>query len=77
MTRQGGPLGFNRTLFPCNVSGWHRYYTKEERKAIYGTHGGYVSKVTDVITPLVEQGYVLKTDAKAAIRDAALSDIAK
>ena len=33
----------NGTLFPCNVSGWHRYYTPEELKAMYGTHGHYVS----------------------------------
>ena len=36
----------NGTLFPCNVSGWHRYYTDAELKAMYRNHGGYVSKVT-------------------------------
>ena len=63
--------------FPCNVSGWHRYYTAAELKAMYGTHGRYVAKVIGVITPLVLQGYVLPFDAAAAIRDAALSDVAK
>ena len=35
----------NGTAFPCNVSGWHRYYTAEELKAMYGTHGHYVLQV--------------------------------
>ena len=67
----------NGPAFPCNVSGWHRYYTAAELKAMYGNHGHYVSKVTHVIDPLVEQGYVLRDDANAAIRDAAQSDVAK
>jgi hypothetical protein len=67
----------NGPAFPCNVSGWHRYYTDAELKAMYGSHGRYVSKVTNVIDPLVEQGYVLRDDATAAIRDAAHSDVAK
>ena len=67
----------NGTLFPCNVSGWHRYYTAEELKALYGTHSNYVSQVRDVINPLVEEGYVLKYDAKAAIRDARHSTVGK
>ena len=44
---------------------------------MYGTHGHYVSRVTNIIDSLVEQGYVLRNDAKAAIRDAARSDVAK
>ena len=67
----------NGPAFPCNVSGWHRYYTDAELKAMYKSHGGYVSKVTNVMTPLVEQGYVLDTEAETAIRVAAQSDIAK
>jgi len=67
----------NGTQFPCNVSGWHRYYTAEELKAMYGTHDNYVLAVEEVINPLVEDGYVLRTDASAAIRDAAQSDVAK
>jgi hypothetical protein len=63
----------NGTQFPCNVSGWHRYYTDAELRAMYRNHGGYVSKVTSVINPLVHEGYVLRTDAQAAIRDAARS----
>ena len=63
--------------FPCNVSGWHRYYTAAELKEMYGNHGRYVSKVTNIIDPLVEHGYVLRDDANAAIRDAAQSDVAK
>jgi hypothetical protein len=67
----------NGPAFPCNVSGWHRYYTDAELKAMYGNHGRYVSKVTNVINPLVQAGYVLEDDAEAAIRDAARSDVAK
>jgi Alpha/beta hydrolase domain len=67
----------NGTSFPCNVSGWHRYYTDAELKAMYGNHRRYVSKVTHVIEPLVEEGYVLKDDAEAAIRQAARSDVAR
>ena len=33
-TAEQGAL--NGTAFPCNVSGWHRYYTKDELKAMYG-----------------------------------------
>ncbi len=67
----------NGTLFPCNVSGWHRFYTRQELKAMYGTHGHYVSKVRKVMKPLVAEGYVLRTDGSAAVRDAARSDVAK
>jgi hypothetical protein len=67
----------NGTQFPCNVSGWHRYYTPEELKALYGTHGNYVSKVREVMNPLVAEGYVLRAEGRAAIRDAARSDVAK
>ena len=67
----------NGTQFPCNVSGWHRFYTKQELKAMYGNHGHYVSAVRTVMNPLVAEGYVLREDGAAAIRDAARSDIAK
>ena len=67
----------NGTLFPCNVSGWHRFYTAEELKALYRTHGRYVLKVSSIIIPLMKQGYVLKDDAIAAIRDAAHSTVGK
>ncbi len=76
-TADQGALNGGPTNFPCNVSGWHRYYTAAELKAMYGTHGRYVAKVIGVITPLVLQGYVLPYDAVAAVRDAALSDVAK
>jgi hypothetical protein len=74
-TAEQGAL--NGTLFPCNVSGWHRFYTRQELKAIYGTHGHYVSKVRKVMRPLVAEGYVLRKDGSAAVRDAARSDVAK
>jgi hypothetical protein len=74
-TAEQGAL--NGTFFPCNVSGWHRFYTEEELKALYGTHGHYVSEVRDVMNPLVAEGYVLRTDGSAAVRDAAQSDVAK
>ena len=67
----------NGTAFPCAVSGWHRYYTPTELKAMYGTHGRYVSKVLQVIGPLVADGYVLPADGAAAVLDAALSDVAR
>src|SRR5215204_7347979 len=63
----------NGPAFPCNVSGWHRYYTDAELKAMYGHHGRYVSKVTNVIESLAEKGYVLDDHAETAIRDAARS----
>jgi hypothetical protein len=67
----------NGPAFPCNVSGWHRYYTPAELKAMYHTHGLYVSKVASVMYPLVLQGYVLMDDANAAVLDAARSDVAR
>ncbi|WP_406033164.1 alpha/beta hydrolase domain-containing protein [Nocardioides sp. NBC_00163] len=67
----------NGPAFPCNVSGWHRYYSDAELKAMYKTHAQYVSKVRKVMTPLVSEGYVLPADAAAAIRDAARSDVAR
>lgn len=67
----------NGTQFPCNVSGWHRFYTKQELKAIYGNHDHYVSAVRTVMNPLVAEGYVLREDGSAAIRDAARSDVGK
>ena len=74
-TAEQGAL--NGTLFPCNVSGWHRFYTKEELKAMYGTHGRYVAKVVRAMYPLVAEGYVLPADGLAAVVDAARSDVAK
>ena len=67
----------NGPAFPCNVSGWHRFYTDAELKAMYGNHGRYVWKVAIVIYPLVRQGYVLKHEANAAVRDAARSNVAR
>jgi hypothetical protein len=67
----------NGPSFPCNVSGWHRYYTAAELKAMYRNHGRYVSKVANIIDSLVDQGYVLRHDANAQIRHAAQSDVAK
>ena len=67
----------NGSSFPCNVSGWHRYYTAAELKAMYGNHGRYVSKVTNIIDSLAERGYVLRADAKGQVRAAARSDVAK
>jgi len=67
----------NGPSFPCNVSGWHRYYSDAELKAMYKTHGHYVLKVAGVIYPLVARGYVLWDDANAAVRDAARSDVAR
>jgi hypothetical protein len=67
----------NGTAFPCNVSGWHRYYTNAELKQIYKSHGGYVSKVSSIMSALADAGYVLEEDAEAAIRDAAQSGVGK
>jgi hypothetical protein len=67
----------NGTAFPCNVSGWHRYYTQSELKTLYKSHGGYVSKVTNIMDGLVDAGYVLEYDAEAAIRDAGRSNVGK
>ncbi|MFI0446636.1 alpha/beta hydrolase domain-containing protein [Actinomadura sp. 6N118] len=67
----------NGTAFPCAVSGWHRYYTRAELRAMYGSHGRYVSRVLRVMGPLVADGYVLPSDGAAAVRDAALSDVAR
>lgn len=67
----------NGTAFPCNVSGWHRYYTQAELKAMYQSHGAYVSKVSNIMNGLVDAGYVLEYDAEAAIRDAARSKVGK
>ena len=52
------------------MSGWHRYYTRAELKAMYKNHARYVAKVINVIAPLVRQGYVLAYEAAAEIRDA-------
>jgi hypothetical protein len=67
----------NGPAFPCNVSGWHRYYTPTELKAMYGSHGRYVVKVAGVIYPLAAQGYVLWDEANAAVLDAARSNVAR
>ena len=74
-TAEQGAL--NGTAFPCAVSGWHRYYTKQELKAMYGSHGSYVAKVAKVMARLVADGYVLGGDALAAVLDAARSDVGK
>jgi len=67
----------NGPAFPCNVSGWHRYYTAAELRTLYGNHGRYISKVRDILRPLVKDGYVLQSDAKAAILEADHSTVGK
>ena len=74
-TAEQGAL--NGTAFPCAVSGWHRYYTRRELKAMYGTHGHYVVEGGQVMARLVADGYVLGADALAAVLDAARSDVGK
>ncbi|MBT9487919.1 MAG: hypothetical protein IV093_10460 [Rubrivivax sp.] len=67
----------NGTVFPCGISGWHRDYTPSELKVLYGDHGNYVAMVTHAMVQAATDGYILATDAVAAIRDAENSDVAK
>jgi hypothetical protein len=67
----------NGTKFPCSISGWHRYYTTAELKALYGSHANYVAQVTHAMIRAASDGYIRAVDAVAAIRDAESSDVAK
>jgi hypothetical protein len=67
----------NGTQFPCSISGWHRDYTPSELKSLYGSHGNYVSQVTQAMVKAASDGYILQVDAAAAIREAGNSDVAK
>ncbi|PCJ39822.1 MAG: hypothetical protein COA71_13130 [SAR86 cluster bacterium] len=67
----------NGSAFPCSVSGYHRYYTDEELRGIYGYHDNYVAQVRVIMQQAVKDGYVLQHDAIASIREAVRSDVAK
>tara|TARA_R110000824_G_scaffold336_4_gene2034 strand:- start:91526 stop:92989 length:1464 start_codon:yes stop_codon:yes gene_type:complete len=67
----------NGTAFPCSVSGYHRYYTNEELRNIYGHHSNYVAQVREIMLQAVKDGYVLRHDAIAAIHEAEASSVAK
>lgn len=67
----------NGSAFPCSVSGYHRWYTDAELRALYGNHGGYVSQVSSAMHAAASAGYILREDAQAAIREAARSDVGK
>src|SRR5439155_10068259 len=56
----------NGTVFPCGISGWHRYYTPAELKGLYGNHGNYVAQVTKAMVKAATDGYILAVDAAAA-----------
>jgi Alpha/beta hydrolase domain len=68
---------FNGTAFPCSVSGSHRYYTAQELKARYHTHGQYVAQVAAAVLTAVKDGYELPHDAAVAVKDAATSSVAR
>ena len=68
---------FNGTAFPCSVSGSHRYYTPQELKARYLTHGAYVAQVAAAALTAVKDGYELPYDAAVAVKDAATSLVAR
>ena len=59
------------------MSGWHRYYTEQELKAMYGSHDPYVAKVREVIESSGCRRLRAGDDASAALRDAARSTVAK
>jgi hypothetical protein len=67
----------NGMMFPCSISGWHRYYTPAELRSLYGNHSGYVAQVTHAMLKAAKDGYILAADALSAIRDAEKSDVAK
>jgi hypothetical protein len=67
----------NGTAFPCSVSGSHRYYTPQELKARYHTHGAYVAQVAAAALTAVKDGYELPYDAAVAVKDAATSSVAR
>lgn len=63
--------------FPCAVGGYTIDYTAAELKVMYGSHGRYVSKISQTAEALVAAGYMLEFDAQASISRAAQSDVAK
>jgi hypothetical protein len=67
----------NGTAFPCSISGSHRYYTPQELKARYHTHGAYVAQVVRAAVRAVQEGYELPYDAADAVEDAATSSVAR
>ena len=67
----------NGTAFPCSISGSHRYYTPQELKARYHTHGAYVAQVVGAAVRAVQDGYELPYDAADAVEDAATSSVAR
>ena len=67
----------NGAAFPCSISGSHRYYTPQELKARYHTHGAYVAQVIGAAVRAVQDGYELPYDAADAVQDAATSSVAR
>lgn len=69
-TAPNGPGG-------CLLAGHHRDLTAEELQQRYGNHASYVSRVRTAMQEATAQGYVLPFDAKAAIRAAQRSNVAR
>lgn len=61
----------------CLLAGHHRDFTAEELKQRYGNHQTYVSRVRAAMQQVMAQGYVVPFDAKAAIRAAQRSNVAR
>jgi hypothetical protein len=58
----------------CVLYGTHRPYDAPALTALYGSHAGYVSKVTQTVSSLEQQGFLLKADGDALLQSAQRSD---
>jgi hypothetical protein len=61
----------------CRLFGTHVPFEKAQLDQLYPTHGGYVASVVKADTRNVRAGYLLPTDARDNLREAAASGIGK
>lgn len=70
-------LALNGEGMFCVLAGHHRDFSDSELKSRYGSHQAYVSAVRAAMKRAERQGYVLPYDAKAAVRAAESSKVAR
>jgi hypothetical protein len=61
----------------CTLAGSHRFYTAEELRRRYGSHGRYVAQVGHAALEVARAGFILPHEARSIIVQAALSDVGR
>jgi hypothetical protein len=59
----------------CFIAGWEEPFSAEKLRALYPTHGSYVSKVVDSVRDLVDERFITAADGVEIVREASHADV--